>query len=191
MKKKLDQMSLQELWKLFPIILTEYNPQWPIIYENEKQILYQLYPQLIKRINHFGSTSVVGLVSKPTIDILLEVKQEFDRDKFIKIAKQAGYLVSNQPDNPPPHLMLKRGYTEQGFQGQAFHVHVRYLGDWDELYFRDYLRLHSDAREQYVSLKKELAIKYVNDRDKYTDSKGDLIKELTIEARKEFGPIYK
>jgi len=36
-------------------------------------------------------------------------------------------------------MMFMKGYTSEGFQGQEYHVHVRYSGDWDELYFRDYL----------------------------------------------------
>jgi GrpB-like predicted nucleotidyltransferase (UPF0157 family) len=42
-------------------------------------------------------------------------------------------------------MMFMKGYTSKGFEGQVFHVHVRYRGDWDELYFRDYLINHPET----------------------------------------------
>ena len=48
-------------------------------------------------------------------------------------------------ENSAPHIMFAKGYTPEGFAGQAFHVHVRYKGDWDEIYFRDYLLRHYDV----------------------------------------------
>lgn len=184
--KKLEQMTNEELWQLFPIILMEYQEAWPRIYQKEKALLENTFSGEIERISHFGSTSVPGLLAKPTIDILLEVKREVDIDSFVKRAEQEGYLVSVQPENPTPHLLLKKGYTERGFEGQAFHVHVRYFGDWNELYFRDYLRVHEDARRKYRNLKIKLKEKFEHDRDSYTESKGELILHYTNLARKEF-----
>lgn len=190
MSKKLDQMTNEELWQLFPIILSEYNPLWPQIYESEANLLKKIYSNNIVRINHIGSTSVEGLVAKPTIDILLEMNRNTDLKWFEQTAIENGYLVSVHLDNPAPHFLLKKGYTEDGFVGQAFHVHVRYFGDYNELYFRDYLREHEDARMAYVSLKKELQIKYEHDRDKYTSEKGNLILFYTDLARKLYPNRY-
>ncbi len=97
-----------------------------------------------------------------------------------------GYTYSPQPDNPPPHIMLMKGYTPDGFKGQVYHVHVRYNGDWDELYFRDYLVAHTEAAEQYGKLKLKLQKKYEHNRDAYTQAKSKFIREITVLARKEF-----
>ena len=35
MEKKLSEMSLEELWKLFPIYLTEHQPYWKEWYTDE------------------------------------------------------------------------------------------------------------------------------------------------------------
>lgn len=32
-------------------------------------------------------------------------------------------------------ISLNRGYTKNGFADKVFHVHIRYVGDHDELYF--------------------------------------------------------
>jgi len=72
MKKDLSEMSLKELWELFPIILKEHNPQYKEWYKIEARQLFNcINNEYIKRINHIGSSAVEGLISKPTVDILL------------------------------------------------------------------------------------------------------------------------
>lgn len=39
--KQLSEMSSQELWRLFPIIITEYNPKWPELYESERSLIVE------------------------------------------------------------------------------------------------------------------------------------------------------
>lgn len=39
MKRELSEMTLEELWQLFPIILKEHNPDYKNWYEIEKQKL--------------------------------------------------------------------------------------------------------------------------------------------------------
>ena len=41
-------------------------------------------------------------------------------------------------------LSFNKGYTEEGFAERVFHLHLRYIGDNDELYFRDYLIEHAN-----------------------------------------------
>lgn len=184
MNKPLDQMTNEELWALFPIILSGYDPVWPENFLKEKILLEQAAGlQNIDRINHIGSTAVPDLPAKPTIDILLEIKKDTDVKELISNMQSAGYIYSEQPDNPAPHMMFLKGYTPQGFKGQAFHVHVRYSGDWDELYFRDYLLMHPEIAAEYGKLKLELKERYEHDRDGYTNAKTDFIKRITRLAR--------
>jgi len=44
--------------------------------------------------------------------------------------QNAGYRYLPQPKNPPPHMMFIKGYTEEGFKGQAFHVNVSIAANW-------------------------------------------------------------
>lgn len=186
MNKKLEQMTNAELWDLFPIILSEHKPEWKENYNNEKNILEQAIGiNNIVRMNHFGSTAVPGLIAKPTIDILIEIKEETIIDELIANLKAIGYIYSEQPENPVPHMMFMKGYTSRGFEGQAFHIHIRYKGDWDELYFRDYLINHPGIADEYGRLKTELQKKYEHDRDGYTKAKSGFIKRITQIARTE------
>jgi GrpB-like predicted nucleotidyltransferase (UPF0157 family) len=184
MVKQLSEMTNEELWKLFPIILSEHKPEWKENYLAEKKVLEKsIGVQHIARMNHFGSTAVPGMVAKPTIDVLVEVKDDTDIQKLILNIQSCGYIYKEQPDNPAPHMMFMKGYTVQGFKGQVFHVHVRYSGDWDELYFRDYLMSHPEIADEYGKLKLELQKKYEHDRDGYTDAKTGFIKRITTLAR--------
>lgn len=185
-------MNSEELGKLFPIIISEYNPQWPRLYLIEKDIIEKAVGTLnIFRISHFGSTSVPNLHAKPTIDILLEIKETFEPGKLIHSLEGIGYIYSPQLKNPDPHMMFMKGYTTEGFKGQAYHIHVRYPGDWDELYFRDYLTTHPETAQKYARLKLRLKERFEFDRDGYTSAKTEFIKEVTEKARKALNNKYK
>ena len=184
-------MTNEELWALFPIILSEHRAEWTKFYEQEKDtIISALGTKNISRIIHIGSTSVPGLIAKPTIDILLEIPTDADIPSLTAALISAGYICNTQPNNPAPHLMFMKGYTPQGFRGQAVHLHVRFPGDWDELYFRDYLRSHPETAKSYGKLKQNLQLRYEHDRDAYTEAKTDFIQEATRLARKEMGNKY-
>jgi len=192
-KKSIDlnKLSNQRLWELFPIILSPHKEIWAKRYEvQRKRIIKAVGAQCIARINHFGSTSVEGLIAKPTIDILLEITSRCPIESLKNALTSLGYLYSEQPDNPPPHMLFKRGYTVKGFRGQGYHLHIRYLGDWNELYFRDYLQAHAEVAQAYGELKISLKEKFEHDRDSYTSAKTDFISRYTLLARIEFPGRY-
>lgn len=191
MQKNLEKMSPAELGRLFPIIITEYNEEWPNQYQAEKMMLEEVIGlSNIIRIEHYGSTSIPSMCAKPTIDILLEVQEHVDLDELIKKFRSMGYNYSYQPGNAPPHMMFMKGYTSEGYKGQTYHVHVRYRGDWDELYFRDYLIRHPEISVKYGELKRSLQEQFVFDREAYTRSKTEFIKKVTREARLALGQRY-
>lgn len=178
-QKDLHKMSTQELGQLFPINITDYSDTWPGLYREEAKFITNAFTQTeVLKIDHIGSTAIPGLKAKPTIDILLQVTQQIDIQKLKDIFKSLGYQINEHPENPAPHLTFVKGYTNQGFKGQAYHVHIRYLGDWDEIRFRDYLIKHKEIANEYEALKLELADKYPNDREAYTDSKTKWIEKI-------------
>ena len=90
----------------------------------------------------------------------------------------------------PLKLAFNKGYTEDGFAERVFHLHVRRAGDWDELYFRDYLRGHGETAEAYGRLKQELLQKYCHNRDAYTAAKAEFVKRYTAEGRALYADRY-
>ncbi|MEK4198015.1 GrpB family protein [Cytobacillus sp. FSL K6-0265] len=190
MRKRLSEMSLEELWELFPVILKEHDPIWKDWYLQEEKLLKKIGNQYIERINHIGSTSVNGLLAKPTIDILLEITEDCDLKFLVSMLEENGYIFEKQPQKPAPHMMFMKGYTEKGFAEKVFHLHVRYIGDWNELYFRDFLQLHKEVAQEYSNLKLSLIDKYEHDRDGYTEAKTEFVNKYTKMARIEFENKY-
>ncbi len=176
-------MTLEELWQLFPIILSEHNSDWTKYYDEEKALLEKQFGSLLVRINHIGSTAVEGLIAKPTVDILLEVKPASSSDDVRASAMKCGYTVMAEKLAPEYRLDLCKGYTPQGFAERVFHLHIRHPGDWDEIVFRDYLRQNPCKAEEYAKLKIELQKLFRHNRDAYTEAKGDFIRACVKEAR--------
>ena len=57
-------------WK---VVLEEYNPGWPAMYEREAGRIWSILGNRVLQIHHVGSTAVPGLCAKPIVDILLVV----------------------------------------------------------------------------------------------------------------------
>jgi GrpB-like predicted nucleotidyltransferase (UPF0157 family) len=87
---------------------------------------------------------------------------------------------------PELKLAFNKGYTPESFAKKVYHLHVRYPGDWNELYFRDYLIAHETVAKAYGQLKKKLFLQYQHDRDAYTKVKSKFIQKYTAKARNEF-----
>ena len=184
-------MSLKELWELFPIILKEHNPQYKEWYKiGERQLSNCINNEYIKRINHIGSSAVEGLLSKPTVDILLEVGNNCHSVTLIESLKANGWILMSSEYEPDLRLVFNKGYTPDGFAEKTYHLHVRYMGDWDELYFRDYLIDHPDVAVQYGNLKLKLWKEYEHNRDGYTEAKTEFIKRYTEKAKSEYAGRY-
>ncbi|MPW25062.1 GrpB family protein [Alkalibaculum sp. M08DMB] len=187
MKKELSEMTLKELWELFPIILEEQSSKYKEWYAiEERQLLKSLIYEDIKRINHIGSSAVEGMITKPTVDILLEVDNNCDITKLIEITNVNGWILMFSEYEPVLRLLFNKGYTSDGFAEKVYHLHVRHLGDWDELYFRDYLLDNTDVAVQYGNLKLKLRKEFEHDRDGYTEAKTEFIKRYTEKAKLEY-----
>ena len=93
--KKLSEMSLEELWALFPIFLTEHKEEWAKWYAEEEELL-QCAISAPVRITHIGSTAVPGIWAKPIVDILIEAEEK-DFEKTSKEIVSAGYILMDRP----------------------------------------------------------------------------------------------
>ncbi len=186
MSKKLSEMSLEELWQLFPIFLTEHDSRWGEVYADERDILDKALPQAV-RISHIGSTSISAIWAKPIVDILVELPVGCDLSAVEDVLTDVGYVAMSRSDG---RLSLNKGYTEEGFAEKVFHLHLRYIGDNDELYFRDYLLDHPDVAHDYEQLKLKLWKQFEHNRDGYTDAKTDFIRKYTEIARELYSGRY-
>ena len=188
MSPSLEEMSLEELWQLFPIFLREHQTEWKDCYEEERLRLLGFLPaNQLARISHIGSTSVETIWAKPIVDILLEIPKETDMVVMRDLLLQNGYLLMSESKG---RMSFNKGYTPSGFAERVFHLHLRYEGDHDELYFRDYLQEHPAVAKDYEQLKLSLWKQYEHNRDAYTEAKTDFIKNYTEEAKKLYSGRY-
>lgn len=191
MGKELSEMTLEELWELFPIILKEHNSNYKDWYELEKEELLKCIDRrTIRRINHIGSSAVEGLIAKPTVDILLEIGDETDIEQLKSTLTRNGWILMSSQKNPYMQISFNKGYTKEGFAEKVYHLHIRYYDDWNELYFRDYLMENKEVADNYAKLKLELIKQYEHDRDGYTNAKADFISKHTKKAREKYGDRY-
>lgn len=181
--KRLQEMTLEELWELFPVVLTPHNPQWSYWAKEEMQLLSSLLAGYNPTINHIGSTAIPNIQSKPIVDILVEVSPDIKLQPIKNILEANGYIGMAQSGN---RLSLNKGYTSKGYADKVFHIHIRRFGDNDEILFRDYLIGHPDAAKEYEILKLSLLPKYRHNRDGYTDAKTEFVNRIIKDAKRAF-----
>lgn len=187
MAKELSEMSLEELWELFPISLVEPNDSWNLLYEEMKTTLQSILSDYPVKINHIGSTAIPGIWAKNIVDILIEILKNFDIEAVAKAIEKNGFIRMSTEER---RISFNYGYTKNGFADKVYHIHLRYDGDNDELYFRDYLLEHPNVAKDYESLKLRLWKQFEHNRDAYTNAKTKFIRKWTDIAKEEYFGRY-
>jgi GrpB-like predicted nucleotidyltransferase (UPF0157 family) len=178
------------------VALVPYDPRWSDWFRREKAHLLACLPnELIRRIEHFGSTAVPGLAAKPVVDMLVEVTDlTATRARIAPVLEAQGYDYFWRPthgDNGPPYYawFIKRD-PDSGARTHHLHmVESHFIEHWDRLLFRDYLIQHPLVAAEYARLKVQLASAYPNDRVAYTAGKTDFIVRVTDQARQFFAKV--
>lgn len=76
------------------IIIVPYDDRWPEMFEAESLLIKTLLGGMAKHVHHIGSTSVHGLSAKPVIDMLLEVSDINELDKYLQQWPTPGMLLA-------------------------------------------------------------------------------------------------
>ncbi len=168
-----------------PILVVDYDPQWPILFEKEKEAITAALGNQLLMVEHMGSTAVPGLAAKPVIDIAVGIQSLLGALVLIPCIEQLGYIY----DPVLEQLVPERRFFWKGTpMVHAYHLH---LAEPDHpvllkpLQFRDYLRKHPEAAEEYGLLKKELAKRCVQDLDAYVAGKTGFIGNVMLQIEKE------
>ena len=164
--------------------LEEYNPEWADLFDQEKKLLRKTFGDKIIAIEHIGSTAIPGIPAKPIIDINAAIPSLDDTDDFVTKLQELGY------EYIPERRFSDRQFFPKGPSEKRTHhlnlVEITSETGWkNQLLFRDYLRTHPDIRDEYVTLKRELAHKYADNRDDYTEQKSNFVIRIIEEAKTE------
>lgn len=166
-----------------PIIIMDYNTDWSMEFEQEKEKLMKILSDKIISVEHIGSTSVIGLGAKPILDIAVAVSDLEVVNDFIDPLKQIGYKFVYHKEFPKRRF-FRRGKWREG----THHLHFYQFESehWNnQILFRNYLRNNPDALKEYHQLKIELAEKYPFDRVSYTEAKAPFIQNIIKKAKEE------
>ncbi|AGK54466.1 GrpB family protein [Bacillus sp. 1NLA3E] len=131
-----------------------YNEKWAQMFMEEAEKLNHIFRNEIVDIHHIGSTSVLGLKAKPTIDIMPVVNDINNVDKYNLEMQEIGYEPKGENGIPG------RRYFQKGGDNRSHHVHIYQIGSYEikrHLAFRDYLKSHTDEIKNYGELKEKLA----------------------------------
>lgn len=159
-----------------PIRLVPYDPSWPQRFLTEREPLQKAIGSWATGgIHHVGSTAIPGLDAKPIIDILVGVESlEASRACFDPVAK-LGYLYA------PYRADEMHWFCKPHPSRRTHHLHLvptdssRFR---DKLAFRDRLRTDPAVAAEYAALKRELAARFSDDREAYTDAKAEFIRRV-------------
>ena len=162
-----------------PIVIVDYDSRWPAMYERERREIKRALGGKAVAVEHIGSTAVPGLGAKPIIDILAGVGRASDLDACTQPLESIGYTY-----DPYPQFPERRFFRDGPMGAGPPHLHLtQFRSDfWQEkVLFRDWLRFHPRDAQEYFALKKALADKFGQDREKYeryTDGKNSFIKAV-------------
>ncbi len=165
--------------------VVDYDPRWPRIYEAERARILEAIGPWVAGIDHVGSTAVPNLAAKPIIDILVGLRTLADAVHCIPRLQAIGYeYVPEYEDELPDRRYFRKGPAAN----RTHHLHMveRDSDFWAKhLLFRDYLRDHPDEARRYEALKRELAVRFTDDRDAYTESKTEFVESVVRRAAAE------
>src|SRR5262249_46029221 len=105
-----------------PIVVADYNPAWPALFEQERAKLDTALGSLVVTIEHVGSTAVPGLAAKPIIDLLVGVRSlEEARSRHIEVFQSLSYTYLPEYQSwLPDELFFRKGVPGPW----THHVHV-------------------------------------------------------------------
>lgn len=147
-----------------------YRSHYPVLFEKEKErILFNF--EMPITIEHIGSTAVPGLGGKGIIDIGIAV----DKSKMEIVShhlQKLGYEFRPTFSTPDRlYFIIYQSNSEE--TDQRYHIHLTYPQnpEWKNfLHFRDYLRSHPKALEEYSELKRQAV--------SMADNQGDIYRKI-------------
>jgi GrpB-like predicted nucleotidyltransferase (UPF0157 family) len=168
-----------------PIEVVDYDRDWPRQYAAERDRIDAAIGDVTLAIEHVGGTAVPGLPAKPVIDLMVGVEDIERAGPAVAGLINLGYeYIPELESQLPDRRYFRKGTPE------THHVHMVPVSSdyWAEhLLFRDYLRSHPQAAEEYGKLKRGLAGRHRLDRDAYRAGKVPFIDTVVAAARREAG----
>lgn len=155
-----------------------YSKIFPNLFQKEKERIESSLVRVLA-IEHVGSTAIPGLGGKGIIDIAISVFKE-EMEHASSLLQKLGYEFRSTFSTPDRfYFMTYLKDLEEG--SRRYHIHLTYpeSKEWKELIgFRNYLRTHPEAVEEYANIKKQAAIMANEDGEKYRKIKEPIFQKI-------------
>lgn len=159
------------------VVVLPYDAAWETAFLRIKAEVAEVLLELAERIEHVGSTAVPGLSAKPCIDLDVVIRDESCLEETIARLFAIGYIhegdlgirgreafrYTDKPHLYPHHLYVCTAGSQELYR------HVT---------FRDFLRTHPDAVQEYGRVKERAAARYPDDIEGYIRAKAPVIEAL-------------
>jgi len=162
------------------IKVVPHNPKWHEEYLQEVEKIHSILHRETVDIHHIGSTAIPQIYAKPIIDILVEVTDINNIDKYNKDMEELEYIAKGE------YGIVGRRFFLKGVRKRTHHIHIFQTGNFEikrHLAFRDYMIAHPQEAKHYDELKKELAKRFRYDIEGYCDGKKNYIKDVDKKAK--------
>ena len=164
------------------VVLEPHREEWDIEGSRICTKIKNLLGDDVTDVQHVGSTSIGWICAKPIIDVAVAVRAFEDIRKHDDELARNG-IVYRKQDVPGQHL-YRCGDLENNIVTHYIHVVISGSEAWHNyINFRDYMNAHKDEALKYEDLKKELCMKYPDDREAYIDGKRMFIADILSKAR--------
>lgn len=155
---------------------------WLVAGSELRWLVAQCLDSTVSEVEQIGSSSVVGLLAKPIIDLAIGLSAHGDLPAVTSRLEAAGWVYRGDAGDEGGHVFV----LEARPWHRVAHVHVVEHGgaQWrNYLRLRDLLRSSPAARERYEAVKRQLAEEHGDDRAAYTDGKSDVVTALLHSAK--------
>jgi GrpB-like predicted nucleotidyltransferase (UPF0157 family) len=163
-----------------PVVVVEYDPAWVTAFELLRDRIAPVLGDLAVGIEHVGSTAVPGLDAKPIVDIDVVIRHAEDLDEAAARLEMLGYTRLGDLG------IVGREAFRALAELPRHHLYVCAAGSAPlqaHLTLRDALRADPELAASYAALKRELAERFREDRDSYTEGKTAFITSVLLDER--------
>lgn len=172
----------QEQFATREVVIVPYDPAWKDAFERIQRMLSGVIGDYLQTIEHVGSTSVEGLGAKPIIDLDAVLRDAGDFGTVRSILEQCGYQHQGDLGLPGREAFFRpKDYNDWERDTMKYHLYVCFpdaVPYREHIAFRDYLRTHRQAREDYQQLKEQLAEQFRYDVDSYCEHKTEFVRSI-------------
>jgi GrpB-like predicted nucleotidyltransferase (UPF0157 family) len=150
-----------------PIVVVDYDPEWEAEFEYLRGRAATALGEVAVSIEHVGSTAVPGLAAKLVVDLVVvvgpgEISAAIERLATIGYVHQGDLGVDGREAFAVP----------RGERRHHLYVCPQDSGELRaQLAFRDRLRNEPELASAYADLKRQLAIRFRDNREAYSEAK--------------------